>query len=561
MLVLKEREVLKRARGPVGYNVGSTDSGRLNKLSKEPLTWRRSPVRIRPSPSLFLESATLEPSIEAFSDTRIMAKKKHKKDKKLHNSDEKLHNSHELDLSWQETVDLLPEDEVEGGSEIYYFTDEDGNIHSREFLTGELIDNEIKDLEASQIEKSRLEEVQRLKPGTTDIVNLVRTPEETPKEIILPVPKSGARPLDIRISSEVTSDLQAKEESRQRIDVASQDRVFVRFHDGVSADEPTSARRDNTAAPLTFSFTRDALDQYVSYRNEGLAKKSTDWINRASQVLWESTQGEISHQTMTSFRTYVLSRYSSVDAHRKVLGFAAAFLKYLAQVRVDPRYLSFTLFLERPKTIMAKKALTERIVTREDIETVFQRIAAKEEKGTDPSKIRNYRAFTPLASYTGLRPNTIQRLTVGQFRTALNEEKPVLHVLAEQEKNRVEHYVPLHPSVVSAISEVLGHDFGEKETKLKYDGITVEPCKCEMVSCSVGEFTREAYIAVYGKEPIDWAKAKQEGATIPLERFVEVRRDVEGQQVIMQDTFTKTTIALKKADRAKWGPPPWENDD
>jgi hypothetical protein len=29
----------------------------------------------------------------------------------LHNSDEKLHNSHELDLSWQEAVDLQPEDE------------------------------------------------------------------------------------------------------------------------------------------------------------------------------------------------------------------------------------------------------------------------------------------------------------------------------------------------------------------------------------------------------------------------------------------------------------------
>ncbi len=54
-------------------------------------------------------------------------------------------------------------------------------------------------------------------------------------------------------------------------------------------------------------------------------------------------------------------------------------------------------------------------------------------------------------------------MTVGQFRTALNEEKPILHVLAEQEKNRVEHYVPLHPSVVGAISEVLAHDFSEKD--------------------------------------------------------------------------------------------------
>ncbi len=50
---------------------------------------------------------------------------------KKHNSDEKLHNSNELDLSWQETVDLQPEDEVEGGSEIYYFTDEDGNTLAR----------------------------------------------------------------------------------------------------------------------------------------------------------------------------------------------------------------------------------------------------------------------------------------------------------------------------------------------------------------------------------------------------------------------------------------------
>ena len=81
----------------------------------------------------------------------------------------------------------------------------------------------------------------------------------------------------------------------------------------------------------------------------------------------------------------------------------------------------------------------------------------------NPAKIRNYRAFALLASYTGLRPSTIQRLTVGQFRTALNEEKPILHVLAEQEKNRVEHYVPLHPSVVGAISEVIAHDFGEKD--------------------------------------------------------------------------------------------------
>ncbi len=55
--------------------------------------------------------------------------------KKKHDEDKKLHNSHELDLSWQEAVDLQPEDEKEDGPEIYYFVDQDGNIRSREFLS------------------------------------------------------------------------------------------------------------------------------------------------------------------------------------------------------------------------------------------------------------------------------------------------------------------------------------------------------------------------------------------------------------------------------------------
>jgi hypothetical protein len=68
-----------------------------------------------------------------------MTRDKHNKDTKLRNFDEKLHNSHEPELTWQEKTDLSPEDDIEGGSEIYYFTDEDGDIHSRGFRTKELI--------------------------------------------------------------------------------------------------------------------------------------------------------------------------------------------------------------------------------------------------------------------------------------------------------------------------------------------------------------------------------------------------------------------------------------
>jgi integrase len=382
----------------------------------------------------------------------------------LHNFDHKLHNSDDLDLTWQEKADLLPEDEAEGGPEIYYFTDEDGNIHSREFLAHELIpDDDARDLEDSLKRKASRVETQRLKPGTTDIVNLVPASEEMQREITLPVPKSGARPLDLRISSELLPDLLIKKASQQPKDIDVRNKHVV-VHLQSAADESTNTAQNRDAASLKLSFTRNALDEYVAYRSEGIAKKSKDWINRASQALWESTRGEISHQTMTSLRTFVLSKYSSVDAHRKVLGFAVAFLKYLAQVRVDPRFLSFTLYLERPKTTKVRKAITERIVTRADIACLFERIDACAEKGKiRAQKTRNYRAFTLLASYVGLRPSTIQRLTVGQFKAAITEEKPVLHVLAEQEKNRVEHYVPLHPSVVTAISEVLAHDFGEND--------------------------------------------------------------------------------------------------
>lgn len=392
-----------------------------------------------------------------------MTKKKHNQEKKLHN---KLHNSdinnEGPDLTWQESVDLLPEDEVEGGSEIYYFTDEDGNVHSREFLAQELVPSDDEDLKDLRKRRPSYEKVERLKPGTLDIVGLSRSPQQTSHNIALPVPKSGARPLDIRISSEVVPDLLADKESRQQSIEGKQ--VIIHLQDGSATEEAISSGRDRKADDLKRSFTQVELDAYVAYRSEGLAKKSKDWIARSSEALWESTGGEISHQTMTGFRTFVLEKYKSADSHSKVLGFASGFLNFLAQRIIDPSYLSFRLFLERPKTVKVKKALTERIVTREDIAHLFSRIDDYAEKRKiSAQKMRNYRAFALLASYTGLRPSTIQRLAVGQFRTALNEEKPVLHVLAEQEKNRIEHYVPLHPVVVSSIRAVLKHDFGEKD--------------------------------------------------------------------------------------------------
>ena len=259
----------------------------LENLKSSAFTRRRSPVRIRPSPSFFCRSATLEPSIEAFSNTRIMVKKKHNEDKKLHNFDEKLHNSNQPDLTWQEMTDLSPEDEVEGGSEIYYFTDEDGNIHSREFFVEELIPDESEAKGSPKRKPSG--KLEKLKPGAIEIINL-EAPNEPPQQVTLPAPKSGEPPIDIRISSEVVPDLSAREESQQRSDVVAADKtVIIHLQDGLAANELVRVAHDRDARPWTLYFTKAELDAYVAYRSEGMAKKSKDWIGRSSQALWEST--------------------------------------------------------------------------------------------------------------------------------------------------------------------------------------------------------------------------------------------------------------------------------
>jgi|GEM_PF-265344 len=212
------------------------------------------------------------------------------------------------------------------------------------------------------------------------------------------------------------------------------------------------------------SFSKSELDSYVVWKKERLAPKSKDWINRASQVLWDCTHGDVSEETMTGLRTFILDKYSSEYSHRKAVGFAVAFLKRLSKTRAEPLFNSLTVYLELPKNVKVRKTITGRVVTREDIVETLKRIdAAESEEKLKPQKARNYRAFALLASYTGLRPSTIQRLMVGQIRTALKEDKPALHVLAEQEKNRVEHWAPLHSVAVMALNNVLENDFGDKE--------------------------------------------------------------------------------------------------
>ena len=64
--------------GALAFLVVISPAGKTSGSPKTSVfTRRRSPVRIRPSPSFFYQSATLKPPIEAFSLSRIMTRNKH----------------------------------------------------------------------------------------------------------------------------------------------------------------------------------------------------------------------------------------------------------------------------------------------------------------------------------------------------------------------------------------------------------------------------------------------------------------------------------------------------
>ncbi|MGB8311989.1 MAG: hypothetical protein WCE81_09025 [Halobacteriota archaeon] len=208
---------------------------------------------------------------------------------------------------------------------------------------------------------------------------------------------------------------------------------------------------------LELAYTSQELRSYTIFRATGVSAATVPWINKASQTLWNTTQGEISKASLEMLRNYVLTKYTDICAKRKVLNFAKAFLRYLTKIHFDTRYKEFDLFLEMPKAIKESKRITQRIVVTEDIKNVLAAIEeGHENREFTTRQYQNYKALVLFGAYTGQRPiATIRKLTVGQFRSALQHKPPVLDVLPQQDKIRMQHYVPLHPSVVEALTPLL----------------------------------------------------------------------------------------------------------
>jgi len=159
---------------------------------------------------------------------------------------------------------------------------------------------------------------------------------------------------------------------------------------------------NQSLASLKLEFAKQELTSYTQFRIAGISKASIPWMNRCSVTFWNATRGTITKERCEALRKHMSERYTDIYARRKVMNFATAFLRYLAKTHFDPRYQSFDLFLEMPKCLKARKHVTSRIVTKEDVENVLLAIRqAYEEREIDNNHYLNYRAIVCLAHLRG----------------------------------------------------------------------------------------------------------------------------------------------------------------
>ena len=129
----------------------------------------------------------------------------------------------------------------------------------------------------------------------------------------------------------------------------------------------------------------------------------------------------------------------------------------------------------------------------------------------------------------------MMKLTVGQFRDALQSDKPVIHVESQQDKIRMAHYVPVHPQVVEAANPLLD---GRKDNKymfqyysfykwVKREKIALTRISGHFVLGDLRKFAEQygdiiqweqsnrAYILTHGVAGVEWAHYKH-----PLPEYV-----------------------------------------
>jgi hypothetical protein len=295
---------------------------------------------------------------------------------------------------------------------------------------------------------------------------------------------------------------------------------------------PTSRNTNGSAtlSEIQLPYSIDELHSFTESRKEGLSKRSLNWIEKSSDTIWTVTKGTISQNSMEEIRRYVLQKYSSDCSYSKVVSFTKSFLRYLSKIRMDLRYKSFDLFLDKPRAVKERKTVTSRIITIGDIQNVLNHIKQAYNDGRiDRRRFSQYTTLTLFGAYTGQRSMaTISKITVGQMRDALAQEKPCIHILPSQDKIKMEHYVPLHPHLIDPLSRICDgqkndvpvFEYNSYSMWIKREKIPLQRCSGHFVLGDLRKFAEQygdiikwdhsnrAYILTHGVSGVDWSHYK-----------------------------------------------------
>jgi hypothetical protein len=294
----------------------------------------------------------------------------------------------------------------------------------------------------------------------------------------------------------------------------------------------------NNLTELNLTYSKPELDDYTNARSRNISNKSLHWIKKSSEIFWRDTLGTISQNTLGTFHNQITTQYKSHDSWSKVLNFAKTFLKYLSKLYLDLRYQNFSLFLETPRTRRDRKTVTSRIVTKEDITNVIDSlIAAYHNQRLSFKSTVNYIGITLFGAYTGQRiESTLSKLTVRQVRDALQTSPPIIHVNPNQDKIRMEHYVPLHPDLReilmqlvsgkdddASVFEYIGYQMWLKHHPSYLSRVPTKrftPSDLRKFAEQYGDIIQwdqnnRAYILTHGVSGVDWSHYKH-----PLPEYV-----------------------------------------
>jgi integrase len=273
-------------------------------------------------------------------------------------------------------------------------------------------------------------------------------------------------------------------------------------------------------------FSQLDLVEFSNIRGRYLTKNAHMRIKQITSFIWNICKGRLSRSTLDNLTEFYMSKYPSESAREKCFNYTRAFMKYLFKIRMNTNILSFIAIFEKPKSRRETKLLTSRIIIQEDIKRTLDKI----HNSTLPEGEKlNYESLILFLSYGGQRVVTASRLTVNQFKEAMQQNPKVLTVEAEQDKIRLQHYVPLHPVLLPYLEKLIEGKTGTSalfdylglQRWLKFHPITLNHTKgklelkdlrkfFEQTSDSIGfNDANKNFIMSHGVSSINWTSYKQ----------------------------------------------------